>query len=192
MKTVAVAAVMIMCMLPGPAASQGLKGLFNDLKKAVTDKVDETITEKVEGPCIQKEDNAKVDDIDTTKTGTWIVEATDGRKFQVSDLVIAGVTEDGINVAPLFSMAEAVSFSLVAQDRLTKTYQVHVDYAPLADSGSGVRGLLGSIANNVAQSSMKNDFKFTNVSFGGSAVDGRDWCLNIPTNTISRITLVKN
>ena len=192
MKALFVVTALTTCLLPGPMAAQGLKDLLRGVQKAIEQKADEQITEKVENPCIQKEDTAKVDTVDRDKKGTWVVEISDGRKFQVSDLAIAGVTDDGSNAATFLSLAQVATFSLLGQERLTKTYRVHIDYAPVVESGGGARGFLGAIVNNVAQGGMKNDFTFTNLSVAGSSVDGRDWCLNVPTSSLRSISLVKD
>src|ERR1039458_1615297 len=139
MKPFFMAAALIVCLLPGQAAAQGVKDLFKGVQKALEQKADEQITQKVESPCIEKEDVARADTIDRDRQGTWVVETADGRRFQVADLAISGLVQDGSSFAMYLSLAEAATFGFVSQERFTKTYRVHLDYAPAADGGGGVR-----------------------------------------------------
>jgi UDP-N-acetylglucosamine transferase subunit ALG13 len=166
------------------AHAQGLRDLFREIGKAVEKKVDDTITEKVEGPCIQKQGAASVTSADYQKSGSWIV-STDSGTFQVSALAIGGKVENGNNFGDYLSSAKAAQFTLVDSTRLTKVYRVHLDYSSVVSD----RGV-GSILNEVYKNKMYNDFRVEIAAIEGTALSGSDWCLNVPTNTLRSLTLV--
>lgn len=172
------------------STAQGLKDFFKEIGKAVEKKVDEQVTEKVENPCIEKEGTALMQKVDYDKAGTWVVQTTDGRSFQVTSLAIGGNAENGNSVSDYLSHAESAQFTFVDSSRLTKVYQVHINYLPALEEKSGVGGILFEALNQTYKKKMYNDFKFETGAIEGTSLDDRGWCLNVPTNTLRSISIV--
>jgi hypothetical protein len=172
------------------SSAQGLKDLFKEIGKAIEKKVDEQVTQKIENPCIEKEETALIKKVDDDKSGTWVVETTDGRLFQVSTIGIGGKAENGNSVSEYLSQAESAQFTLMDSSRLTKVYQVHINYLSALAEKSGIGGILSDALNQTYKKKMYNDFKFETAAVEGTSLDQKDWCLNVPTNTLRSISLV--
>jgi len=168
---------------------QGFKDLMKEIGKGVSRAVDQKITE-AENPCIEKESVGLVSSIDPDRAGTWVVQTTDGRTFQLSSLSIDGLTEIGAGFSDLLSIAESAQFSLMNSTRLTKVYRVHLNYRAALGDRPGVGGILSGTLNEVYKNRMYNDFKFENAAIGGTSLTNEEWCLNIPSNTLRSISFV--
>ncbi len=170
---------------------QSLKELFGELGKTIQKKVDEKVTEKVENPCIEQERTAQVEEVNREKAGTWVLETTGGRVFQLSTLAFGGQAEDGKPISDYLSLAQSAQFSLVDQSRFTKVYRVHITYAAALEEGrGGFAGLLAGAVNETTQKRAKNDFRIETGRIEGTALDDKAWCLNVPTNTIRSFWIV--
>lgn len=187
------AALLIGASTAMPSSAQSLKDLFKELGKQVQQKVDEKIEEKIVDPCRQKESVAEITSLRDLKVDSWVVEATDGRQFQLSNFAIAGTADDGNPIAQHLSKAASADFGLLDSSRLLKSYRVTINYRDLIETGSSsaLVGVLSATLNNTARKTMRAEFKFETGGVEGTSTKGDDWCLAVPTTTLRSLRFVK-